>query len=74
MSNRKIRNAVERAAAQYGAAVEWIGGTRHDRCTITLPDGREIHNGVSQGMDFDETRVFKIIKSKLKKLTGDRNV
>ena len=67
MSNRKIRNAVERAAAHFGAAVEWIGGTRHDRFTITLPDGREIHNGVSQGMDFDETRIFKIITQKLKR-------
>ena len=67
MSNRKIKSAVERAAAQFGAAVEWIGGSKHDRCIITLRDGREIHGGVGQGMDFDETRIFKIFTRKLNK-------
>jgi len=67
VSNRKIKNAVERAAAQFGAAVEWTGGSKHDNCLITMPNGRSIRSGVSQGMDFDEKRIFKIITRKLKK-------
>lgn len=67
MSSRRVIRAVERVVRDVGGAIQWHLDGRHRGFTITLPNGKIMRGGLSYGMNFDEMRVVKMMRGKLRK-------
>lgn len=67
MSAKRAMRVVRKLADDAGGSVEWIGGSKHRAYAITLPNGHVIKGSLSYGVDADENRTAKRVRSQIRR-------